>query len=191
MQRRGGTRFHPVLQLNYGTNGGVTFATVWVSGVLAADVVAVVRLAVLVDVVAIAARIAIILPAVDRGAEAAGGLGGGGAAVVLVSSVAGGGASLKSGVPYALTKAALDQLARNLACEWAGAGIRVNAVNAGTTDTGIHARAGRPNRAAEVGARTPIGRAAAPDEIAATVEWLTTHEARYVTGAVMDVAGGL
>lgn len=113
-----------------------------------------------------------------------------GRSIVNVSSVA-----ARTGAPgeyvwYAAAKAGLDSFTVGLAKEVAGRGIRVNAVRPGTTDTTIHARAGRPHRAAEVGARTPLGRPGAPDEIAAAIEWLTTPDAAYVTGAVLDVSGG-
>jgi NAD(P)-dependent dehydrogenase (short-subunit alcohol dehydrogenase family) len=48
--------------------------------------------------------------------------------VLFNSSVAGGPTCMRSGAIYAMTKAALNQLTRNLACEWASAGIRVNTV---------------------------------------------------------------
>ncbi|WJL94931.1 SDR family oxidoreductase [Microbacterium sp. ET2] len=111
--------------------------------------------------------------------------------IVNVSSIA-----ARTGAPgeyvwYAASKAGVEALTVGLAKEVAAAGIRVNAVSPGTTDTTIHARAGRSTRAAEVGARSPLGRPANPDEIAAAVEWLTTSDAGYVTGTVLDVAGGV
>ena len=48
--------------------------------------------------------------------------------VVMLSSVAGGPTTVKSGSIYAMTKAAMDQLTKNLACEWASDGIRINSV---------------------------------------------------------------
>jgi len=111
--------------------------------------------------------------------------------IVNVTSIA-----ARTGAPgeyvwYAASKAGVEALTVGLAKEVAGAGIRVNAVSPGTTDTTIHVRAGRPDRAFEVGARSPLGRPATPDEIAAAVEWLTTTDAGYVTGTVLDVAGGV
>lgn len=111
--------------------------------------------------------------------------------IVNVTSIA-----ARTGAPgeyiwYAASKAGVEALTVGLAKEVAGQGIRVNAVSPGTTTTTIHARAGRPNRAAEVGARSPLGRAGSPDEVAAAVEWLTTSDAGYVTGSILDVAGGV
>ncbi|UUE19375.1 SDR family NAD(P)-dependent oxidoreductase [Microbacterium sp. J1-1] len=110
--------------------------------------------------------------------------------IVNVSSIA-----AKTGAPgeyvwYAAAKAGVNALTTGLALEAARHGIRVNAVSPGTTATTIHAKAGRPNRAAEVGERSPMGRPATPDEIAAAVEWLTSAEASYVNGAILDVTGG-
>lgn len=110
--------------------------------------------------------------------------------IVNVSSIA-----ARTGAPgeyvwYAAAKAGVNAFTVGLAREVAGQGIRVNAVNPGTTVTTIHERAGRPDRAVEVGARSPLGRPAAPHEIAAAVEWLSSTEASYVTGSILDVAGG-
>lgn len=111
--------------------------------------------------------------------------------IVNVSSIA-----ARTGAPgeyvwYAASKAGIEALTVGLAREVAGQGIRVNAVSPGTTATTIHARAGRPDRAAEAGARTPLGRPGSPDDIAAAVEWLTSRDAGYVTGTVLDVTGGI
>ncbi|WP_309128307.1 SDR family oxidoreductase [Microbacterium sp.] len=110
--------------------------------------------------------------------------------IVNVSSIAG-----KTGAPgeyvwYAAAKAGVNALTTGLAVEGARLGIRVNAVSPGTTATTIHAKAGKPNRAQEVGSRSPMGRPATTDEVAAAVEWLISSEASYVNGAILDVTGG-
>lgn len=111
--------------------------------------------------------------------------------IVNISSVA-----ARTGAPgeyvwYAASKAGVEALTVGLAKEVAAQRVRVNAVSPGTTNTTIHALAGRPDRAAEVGARMPLGRPADPDEVAAAVAWLTTAEASYVTGTVLNVSGGI
>ncbi len=111
--------------------------------------------------------------------------------IVNVSSIAAKIGSPNEYVWYAAAKAGVNALTTGLAVEAAPFGIRVNAVNPGTTSTTIHARAGRPNRAAEAGRRSPMGRPAEPDEIAAAVEWLVSSEASYVNGTILDVAGGV
>lgn len=112
-------------------------------------------------------------------------------AIVNVSSVAARTGSPHEYVAYAATKAALETMTVGLARELAPAGVRVNAVSPGTIDTTIHARAGEPGRAQRVAARVPMGRPGRPEEIAEAVSWLLSGRASYVTGSVLEVAGGL
>jgi NAD(P)-dependent dehydrogenase (short-subunit alcohol dehydrogenase family) len=57
-------------------------------------------------------------------------------------------------------------------------------------DTEIHASGGQPDRAARLGAATPMGRAGRAEEIATAIVWLMSAGASYTTGALLDVAGG-
>ncbi|ULN46550.1 SDR family oxidoreductase [Mycolicibacterium goodii] len=111
--------------------------------------------------------------------------------IVNVSSVAARTGSPGEYVVYAASKAALDALTVGLAKELGPSGVHVNSVRAGTTDTTIHARAGDPDRPRRVAQHIPVGRVAEPAEIASAVVWLLSAEAGYVTGAVVDVTGGL
>ncbi len=116
--------------------------------------------------------------------------GGPGGAIVIVSSMASRLGSPFEYVDYAGAKAALDTLTIGLAKELGGDGVRVNAVRPGLIDTGIHASGGRPDRAHELGAATPLGRAGSPEEVAEAIVWLLGCRASYTTGALLDIAGG-
>jgi NAD(P)-dependent dehydrogenase (short-subunit alcohol dehydrogenase family) len=116
--------------------------------------------------------------------------GGGGGSIVFVSSAAARLGSAFEYVDYAGSKAALDTLTIGLAHELGRQGVRVNAVRPGLTDTQIHASGGQPDRAHRLGASTPIGRPGRPEEVAEAIVWLLSDAASYVTGAILDVAGG-
>jgi len=116
--------------------------------------------------------------------------GGIGGSVVLVSSAASRLGSPCEYVDYAGSKAALDTLTVGLAKELGPEGVRVNAVRPGLIETEIHATSGDPDRARRLGAATPLGRAGKPEEVAEAIVWLLSDAASYVTGSVMDVAGG-
>jgi NAD(P)-dependent dehydrogenase (short-subunit alcohol dehydrogenase family) len=77
-------------------------------------------------------------------------------------------------------------LARELGPE----GVRVNGVRPGLIDTEIHASGGKPDRAARLGATTPLGRAGTAQEVAEAIVWLLGDAASYVNGAIVDVTGG-
>ena len=77
-----------------------------------------------------------------------------------------------------------------LAREVAGEGIRVNAVRPGLIETEIHARAGQPDRVERLLPGVPMGRGGTAEEVAHAVLWLCSPAASYVTGALLDIAGG-
>ncbi|MEV7661793.1 SDR family oxidoreductase [Paenarthrobacter sp. NPDC089316] len=116
--------------------------------------------------------------------------GGPGGSIVNVSSTATKAGSPGTWVHYAATKGAVDVLTVGLAAEVAKQGIRVNAVAPGSTNTGLHAAAGMPDRVERLNPTIPMGRAAEPEEVAAAVMWLMSSEAAYITGAVLPVSGG-
>ncbi len=105
-------------------------------------------------------------------------------AIVNTSSMLGGAAMPDNGA-YVAAKHGVHGLTRAAALEVGGAGIRVNAIAPGVTRTGMTSAVSD-----ELLAAVPLGRMAAPEEIAAGVVWLCSPEASYVTGSVLVADGG-
>ncbi|MGG7565885.1 SDR family oxidoreductase [Rhodovulum sp. DZ06] len=116
--------------------------------------------------------------------------GGSGGVMVVLSSAAARLGSPGQYVDYAASKGAMDTMVNGLSKELGPEGIRVNGVRPGIIDTDIHASGGEPDRAAQLGPQAPLGRAGTAEETANGVLWLISDEASYVTGALLDVAGG-
>ncbi len=116
--------------------------------------------------------------------------GGSGGSIVNVSSMAAIYGSPNEYIDYAATKAAIDTLTVGLAREVAEEGIRVNGVRAGHIYTELHARTGEPGRVDRLKPTIPMKRGGNPEEVAAAIVWLLSGEASYVTGAILNVAGG-
>ena len=113
-----------------------------------------------------------------------------GGSVVIVSSVAARLGSAGEYIDYAGSKAAQDALTIGLSKELGPVGIRVNSVRPGVIETEIHAQSGQRDRAARLGATTPLGRSGLPGEVGEAIVWLLSDSASYVSGALLDVAGG-
>ena len=94
-------------------------------------------------------------------------------------------------VHYAAAKAGIDALTKGLALESAGQQLRVVGVAPGTIDTGVHADAGDPARAARVAGRHPMKRVGMPEEVATVIAFALSDDASYVSGTTLRVAGGL
>lgn len=109
--------------------------------------------------------------------------------VVLISSVVGllGSAGQAN---YAASKAALVGFARSLARELGSRNITFNVVAPGFVDTDM-TKALTDEQRENIVSQVPLGRYAQPEEIAATVRFLASDDASYITGAVIPVDGGL
>jgi len=112
-------------------------------------------------------------------------------AIVNLSSVAGRAGAVTVTSHYAAAKAALLGFTRHLAREVARDGIRVNAVAPGTVATERFRALRSPEETRRMAESVPLGRVAEPEEIAEVVLFLASDAARYVTGATLDVNGGL
>jgi NAD(P)-dependent dehydrogenase (short-subunit alcohol dehydrogenase family) len=114
---------------------------------------------------------------------------GGGAIVNIASN--GGLYAIPHAPAYVATKHGVVGLTKVAAVDYAPDNIRVNAVCPGPTNTpGFEQVAAGTDMTARQAAITPLGRLAMPEEVAATVVWLCSDAASYVTGIAMSVDGG-
>ncbi|MCB5946118.1 SDR family NAD(P)-dependent oxidoreductase, partial [Acidocella sp. KAb 2-4] len=114
----------------------------------------------------------------------------GAGSMVFVSSI-----NAHFGVPrsgaYGVSKAALEQLTRQLAVEWGPRNVWINAVAPGTTRTDmIRALTEDAAFVRDVQARTPMRRLGEPENVAAAIVFLASAAARHITGQVLTVDGG-
>ncbi|MFG2363849.1 SDR family NAD(P)-dependent oxidoreductase [Streptomyces mirabilis] len=113
----------------------------------------------------------------------------GGGSIVNVTTIA-----AQRGIPgtaaYGSTKAAVESLTRTWAVEFGGLGVRVNAVAPGHTRTQNVSSLIGEESFERIGAEVPLGRLAAPEEIAEAILFLASPRASYVTGTVLTVDGG-
>ena len=112
--------------------------------------------------------------------------GGQGGAIVLISSAAATLGGPGEYVWYAASKGATDSMTYGLSKELAADAIRVNAVQPGLIETGIHP----PGRLERMAPLVPMGRAGSAEEIAESILFLLSDAASYTTGTVLRVAGG-
>jgi Tropinone reductase 1 len=110
--------------------------------------------------------------------------------IVNVGSVSGL-THVRTGAAYGMSKAALHQLTKNLAVEWAEDGVRVNAVAPWYIRTRrTSSKLADPDYLDDVLQRTPMGRIGEPEEVASAVAFLCMPAASYVTGECIAVDGG-
>jgi meso-butanediol dehydrogenase / (S,S)-butanediol dehydrogenase / diacetyl reductase len=129
-------------------------------------------------------------------------------ATVPVMQAAGGGAIVTTGsisglfgepalTAYTASKAAVVNMTRSLAIDFAGSGIRVNCVCPGWVDTGFndpqfeHDQLTAADIAALIDRTVPMRRQGEPEEMAAAVAFLASADASYITGQALVVDGGL
>lgn len=110
--------------------------------------------------------------------------------VLCASSNGLNGGSALSGPAYAVAKAGIVNLTRYLAREWAAAGVRVNCVAPGPIDTPMLDRLG-PAVRASLARAVPLGRVGRAEEVAASVRFLCSEGAGFLTGTVQNISGGL
>ncbi|CAN5402177.1 SDR family oxidoreductase [soil metagenome] len=113
------------------------------------------------------------------------------ASVINIASVAAT-FDVQSGPPYGMTKAAMVQMSRHLAVEWAPFNIRVNSVSPWYIETPLAAPVlAQPDRLEKIIARTPMARIGQPAEVASIVAFLAMNKASYITGQNIMVDGGM
>lgn len=111
-------------------------------------------------------------------------------AIVNVGSVSGA-THVRTGSPYGMSKAAMHQLTRNLAVEWAAEGVRVNAVLPWYIRTRrTSAVLADPDYLEDVLGRTPMARIGEPEEAAAAIAFLCLPASSYITAQCIAVDGG-
>ena len=110
--------------------------------------------------------------------------------IVMTASIAGLGAG-GGGTAYTVSKFGTVGMIKQIACEYADQGVRVNGVAPGGISTGMtDAYVNDEEISGMISARTPIARWGQPEEVASAIAYLASAEAAYVTGSILSVDGG-
>jgi NAD(P)-dependent dehydrogenase (short-subunit alcohol dehydrogenase family) len=113
-----------------------------------------------------------------------------GASIVHSASVTGI-TGVRNRAAYSATKGAVVALTRNMALDYAPAGVRVNAVAPGFVDTPLLAALRKdPRRLAAITKMHPLGCLGRPEDVAAAVAFLASADAAWITGVILPVDGG-
>ena len=116
----------------------------------------------------------------------------GGGSIVNISSIAGMVGNPRSGVAYSASKGAVRLFTKATAIQHAKDNIRCNSVHPGPVDTPMTEESRRdPTQQAQRLVRVPMGRSAAPEEVAYGVLFLASDESSYMTGSEMVIDGGV
>jgi len=110
--------------------------------------------------------------------------------VVTLGSIAGQLGGVQSGAGYATSKAAVIGMTKALARYAGPHGVRVNCVNPGYIESGMGLGMSEEDRERTIAA-TPLGRPGTAEEVAEAILWLVSDASSFVTGAQLDVNGGL
>ena len=110
--------------------------------------------------------------------------------IVTISSTSGQIAQSVIDIAYASSKAGIFGLSRQAAHDLAGVGVTVNTIAAGVTGTPAFMQNTGPEVRAGAVAGTLFKRLATPEEIAAGVAYLSSRDAAYITGTILDINGG-
>jgi NAD(P)-dependent dehydrogenase (short-subunit alcohol dehydrogenase family) len=114
-----------------------------------------------------------------------------GGSIVMIASI-NGQLGFAGRAAYGAAKAGVQGLVRSLAVEWAGRGVRVNAVSPGTVSTEMQQAFMKTSYASPERflRHVPMNRFGRPEEVADAVEFLASDRASYITGAILPVDGG-
>jgi 3-oxoacyl-[acyl-carrier protein] reductase len=107
-----------------------------------------------------------------------------------MSSLAGRMGGIANGLGYSASKSGLIGLTYGLARRLAGFNITVNAVAPGTTETDI-LKAFTPEKIQQLRESVPLKRLGSPQDIANAVVFLASSKASFITGALLDINGGM